>query len=391
MNEHYKHQLHQGAPARPPLWTRDFILVTAINSLLFLGFQSYPSALPPYAKALGASDSALGWLTAVATIATLITRPMAGIMLDTLGRRNVLLSGLLLMTVVSGVLYFFPIVAAIIFLRFIHGLGWGVAGTAISTIAADYVPKIRFGEGMGFFSLAASVGMAVSPAIALSLSPGHMFAIGTLFMASATLLALFLNYKPLEKHDGVKWKNPYEKAAALPAMVIFMISTAFGATMTFLAVYAAGRGIGNIGPFFTVYAGIMMITRPSTGRIVDRHGFNVIVPVGMITLAISLAMLSRSASMPMFLLSAAFYGFGQGIVFTGMQTLAILSSPHNRVGAATATFFTGFDAGIGFGAVIGGVLAGSLGYANMFLCLTLCPVMAAIIFIVSLRAAKTRR
>lgn len=390
MDQHYEHVLRQGMPMRPPLWSRDFILITTINLFLFLGFQAYPSALPPYVKSLGASDSMLGWLTGTATIATLLTRPLAGVFLDKVGRRGVFLSGLVMVTAVSGAMYFFPVVAIVLLLRFVHGLGWGVASTASSTIAADYIPKVRFGEGMGFFSLAASVGMAVSPAIALSLSPGNMFAIATTFMGTATLLALFLNYKPVEKSQGGGFKNPYEKAAVLPALVIFMVATAFGAVITFLAVYAAEQGINNIGPFFTVYATVMIVTRPSTGKIVDRHGFKLVIPLGLATQVVSLVLLSQADNMCMFLVSAVFYGLGQGTVFTGTQALAILSAPSGRVGAATATFFTGFDAGVGVGAVAAGIMAGFMGYSGMYLCLAACPLIGFIIFLASMRAVPGR-
>lgn len=392
MASRYKPTLLQGTPERPPLWTKDFVLITLINLLLFLGFQFYPSALPPYVKTLGATDDVLGWLTAIATIATLITRPLAGLMLDRLGRRGVFLSGLLLMTAISGSMYFFPTVGVILALRFAHGLGWGIAGTAGSTIAADYIPKLRFGEGMGFFSLSASLGMAVSPAIALSLPPGPMFATATGFMAASVILALFLRYKKIEPRPaGKRRRNPYVIAAVPPALVMFLITVAFGATTTFLALYAAERGIGNIGPFFTVYALIMMITRPGTGRFVDKHGFALVIPLGLAALTVALLLLSRSANLWMFLLSAVFYGLGQGTVFTGTQTLAIMSSPPDRVGAANATFFTGFDAGIGAGAVIAGLLAGRFGYADMYLCMAACPALAFLCFIPTLRGLKKLR
>lgn len=373
--------LRQSGPEMPPLWTKNFVLITAINGLLFLGFQFYPSALPPYVKSLGGSDSTLGWLTAIATISALMTRPLAGLLLDRLGRRGVFLSGLLLMTAVSASMYFFPVVGMILLLRFVHGLGWGVASTSTSTIAADYIPKPRFGEGMGYFSLSASLAMAVSPAIALSLNPGPMFIMATSFMVGSLVLAFFLRYKPVEQEPGKKIsRNPYEKAAIIPALVMGLATTSYGAVITFLAVYAAERGIGNIGPYFTVYALVMILTRPQIGKLVDRKGQKAALFPGLVFLMAALALLSQSATMPMFLICAVLYGIGQGAVHTSAQTLAVLNSPGNRVGAANATFSTGFDAGIGLGAVLAGFLAGVFGYSGMFLCLAACPALAMLVF-----------
>ena len=104
-------------------------------------------------------------------------------------------------------------------------------------------------------------------------------------------------------------------------------------------------------------------------------------------LAAAMLLLSQSTNLPMFLASAVLYGIGQGAVHTSAQTLAILNAPKNRVGAANATFSTGFDAGIGFGAVLAGFLVGLFDYSGMFLCLAVCPVLALLFF--TLRPRKS--
>lgn len=381
--------LRQGIPPDCPLWTKDFILIICINLFLFLGFQFFPSALPPYVKSLGASDATLGWLTGTATIATMLTRPLAGMLLDTLGRKGVFISGLVLMTIICAAMYFFPIVWLILALRFVHGLGWGVASTSASTIASDNIPTFRFGEGMGYFGLSASLAMAISPAIALSLEPAWMFSIATALMFISIVLAMGLHYKPVEKPDKSAGKyRPYEKAAIPPALVMFLTTTAYGALVTFLAVYAKSSGINNIGPFFTVYALIMMLTRPTVGKIIDKHGFTVVMLPSLGLIAAALIILSQSDSLMLFLCSAVLYGLGMGSMHTSAQSLAILSSPKNRVGAANATFFTGFDAGIGFGAVFGGILAEAFGYSGMFSLLAACPLSAALLFWIFSRRNK---
>ena len=42
------------------LWTKNFIMITAINLLIFFGFQVMLVTLPLYAKTLGAGDSYIG-------------------------------------------------------------------------------------------------------------------------------------------------------------------------------------------------------------------------------------------------------------------------------------------------------------------------------------------
>ena len=368
-------------PGKTPLWTRNFIHIILINTFLFFGFQCYPAALPPYLKSLGASDAILGWLTALATVPTLLTRPLAGLLLDRLGRRKVFLSGLLMVTSISLAMYFFPVVGIILLLRFMHGLAWGIANTSSNTVATDIVPKSRLGEGMGFFSLSTAMALAISPAVALSLHSDFMFVLATFCMAISTVLACFLRY-PHVPLSGKKHHFPFEKTAVCPALVILFSNTSYGAVITFLAVYAAQRGVENIGPYFTVYALVLLLTRPNIGRLVDRKGHKAALLPGLFFLAGALVLLSQSTSLPMFLASAVLFGVGQGSVQTSAQTLSVLYTPKDRIGAANATFLTGFDGGIGFGALLASGLVGPFGYSGMFLCLTVCPLLAALLFVV---------
>jgi MFS family permease len=48
----------------------------------------------------------------------------------------------------------------------------------------------------------------------------------------------------------------------------------YGAVVSFLALYAQTMNVTNVGPFFTMYAITLMITRPLFGRIADKKGFD---------------------------------------------------------------------------------------------------------------------
>jgi predicted MFS family arabinose efflux permease len=54
-----------------------------------------------------------------------------------------------------------------------------------------------------------------------------------------------------------------------------------------------------------------------------------------------------------------------------------ISNPFTGRGAANATFFLGFDLGIGIGSIIWGIVAEALGYGSVYLWAML-PVLAAI-------------
>ncbi len=374
-------------PASPSLWTKNFLLLILLNLVTFCNYYMFPSALPPWVKTWGVDDHVLGWLTGIATIATLLARPFAGMALDRLERKGVFAAGLAIMLLASAAHYFFPIVGILLALRFIHGIGWSIANTSANTIVPEYIPKARFGEGMGYFSLASSFAMAIAPAIALSLPPGPMIWTATAFVSLAFILSLTMKHPPRppkEPHTG-KRLFPYEKAAILPAVTIFMITTTHGAVTSFTALYAAQRGIGNIGLFFTLQAAALIVTRPLSGKIGDKRGFTALTLFSAVIVAASLALLASADSMPLFLLSGMLFGAGRGAMQTATQITVLLNTPKERFGAANATYFTGFDGGIAFGSIIAGILSSAVGYSDMFLILMACPMFAGVLYLARMR------
>ena len=180
------------------LFTRNYILMIVTNGLLFFGFQFYPSGLPPFLKSLGADDIVLGFLTSLIALPAILSRLIAGNLLDRYGRFKVLACGLFCMTLLAYFLGVFQTILAILLLRALHGLAWGVSATGSATAVTDFIPRTRLGEGMGYFSLSCSLAMAIAPALALSLPFEWMFRLGTIFFAGAFFLCLFVRYKKIE-------------------------------------------------------------------------------------------------------------------------------------------------------------------------------------------------
>ena len=112
--------------SKQQLWTKDFILIAAVNFLVFSSLQTLPFVLPVYLQTLGADDTVLGWVTAITTISALLIRPFCGIILDRFGRKGIFLAGIAFMGLASASFAFIPIVGIILAMRFVHGLAWGI-------------------------------------------------------------------------------------------------------------------------------------------------------------------------------------------------------------------------------------------------------------------------
>ena len=376
------------------IWTKDFIGITIINLMIFFGFQMLLPTMPLYVKALGGGDSVIGWITGLTTLSALLIRPVSGVAVDRWGRKGILLAGIGSIIAVTLAYWWFPFVGILLVLRFLHGFGWGAASTASNTVATDVIPKERFGEAMGFFSLSSALAMALAPGLGLTLfakeSASSLMLVSAGFGAVAFLFSLFFQYPTLEKHQSAKKKAMvFEASAVRPAIVMFFVTAAYGSIVSFLSLYALEKGISNIGLYFFVYAGAMLITRPFFGRLVDRFGFHATIYPGLGILVAAMLLLSQASTMVLFLCVAVLYGVGFGAVQSSLQTLAVIYAPKDRLGAANATFFTGFDGGIGFGSIIAGLAAAAWGYGRMYLVFTLLPVFAGILFALLMKKEKS--
>lgn len=361
-----------GTSAAEPIFTRNFILIALINLFVFFSFQMIFPTLPIYIHHLGGSDAVIGLVMGVFTVTSLITRPLAGWALDTSGRRKVFVSGLLILSIAALSYSFATAIGTIVIIRLIHGIGWGISGTSAATVAAEIIPKARFGEGMGYFSLANSLSMAVAPATGIYLSFKYGF--GVLFWSSAALavvgiiLAFGIKYRPLEHKDtSLKFSRLYEKSAVVPAFVFFCIAVTFSSISNFLPLYALQRGIDDIGIFFSVYALAILISRPLAGRLVDRCGYDVTIIPGMLFILFTMIAIAYISSRELFLTAAFVYGIGFGATQMSLQTMVVRHVPQNRLGAANATFFSGVDSGMGIGAITLGAIASLVGYSRMYL------------------------
>jgi predicted MFS family arabinose efflux permease len=66
-------------------------------------------------------------------------------------------------------------------------------------------------------------------------------------------------------------------------------------------------------------------------------------------------------------LAGGVLGLGYGVIMPTFHTMINNITPHNRRGAANASFFTAFDLGIGLGMIGTGMLSQWLGFSSTFL------------------------
>ena len=359
-------------PAVEPLWTKGFVLLMAVNLLYFLGFQLVLVSVPLLAVKLGGGNASAGLVMGCFTAGAMLVRPVTGWALDAYGRRSLLILGtaiglavILAHELVAGILL-------LLFLRFLHGIGFGTATTAAGTLASDLVPRSRLGEGMGLFTLAMSVPLAVAPAVGLALVADGDFTVLFLVAGGLTALSLVLASvmrTPRRERSGVRisLSSMVERTSLFPASMMFLLATTYGPLIAFIALYGQERGIGNVGPFFTVYAIALGVTRPLSGRLADRYGYEPSAAAGMLLAAAGLLTLAFAQSIGGLLAAALLYGIGFGTAQPSLQALVIYRVSPARRGAATAAFFTSYDMGMTTGSIVGGFMAAVVALSGVYL------------------------
>ncbi|MDO4182837.1 MAG: MFS transporter [Coriobacteriia bacterium] len=366
------------------VFTKDFLLIALVNFLTFMSFQLFPSSLPLYAREIGAPEHLLGWLTALTTVSALVTRPVMGAVVDRKGRHGVMIAGLIIMAVSIILMALVPIFGALLALRLLQGVGWGCSTTANSTTASDVIPKPRFAEGMGYYSLSAALALAIAPGLGIQmlnvLGMPVLAGCSTVFLALALVGSFFITFKRISPETAPKKIEFIEPASVFPAVTVFFTSLCYGALVTFLALDAQYRGIEGIPLFFTVYAMATLVSRPVSGMLVDRKGFTPAVVAGIAIMVPSMLLITFASSLGMYLVAAVLLGVGFGTLQSSLSAMAIMLAPPNRRGSANATYLLGFDGGIGVGAVASGVLAGAVGYFGMWLAISVMPLVAAAVY-----------
>lgn len=363
---------------KPKLWTKDFINISLSNFFLFLTFYILLVTLPIYAlQEFDSNASQAGLMTTVFLLSAIISRPLAGQWLERGSNKKVLVTALIIFAAAS-LLYFFPnTVAGFLIIRLLHGVGFGMATTAVGAIVADLIPSSRRGEGMGYFVMSSNMAMVLGPFVGLTAiqqwGANTLFILSVIVAIGALITGLTVKLsKPEETKKQVilpafSLKNFIEPSAVSIAIVGSFLAIVYSALLSFVSVYANEIHVSEVSSlFFVVYAIILLISRPFTGKWLDQYGPNVIVLPSIILFAIGMFVLSQSGGAVTFLVSAGMIGLGWGTLFPTFQTIAIQNAAPRKRGLATATFLSIYDIGIAIGSFLVGLIAAKMDFSSLY-------------------------
>ena len=162
------------SPAK--LWTKDFIILAFVNFFIAINFYLLMVMVSVFAvDHFQASPGKAGLAAGIFVIGTLIARVFSGKWIERMGRKRMLVFGLVFSFVMSLFYFGATSIFLLMIIRFFHGAAFGMATTAAMTIVAQVVAKERRGEGIGYFMLSVTLATAIGPFLGMTIHQNGSF------------------------------------------------------------------------------------------------------------------------------------------------------------------------------------------------------------------------
>lgn len=368
------------ATRKNALFTRDYFLAFTVLLGSYIVFIALMTFMALYAaESFQANETAAGFAASSFVVGAGLVRLIIGKYLDLIGRRRTLVVSLVIFAACSLLYPHVDHYSLLIVIRLIQGTAFGVISTAITSVVIDIIPAKRRSEGLGYYSLAATLGMAIGPFAAFQISETasdvwvfHFTALCAAISLVALLPMHIEEHPPSTEDLTDRWRlrgSDLIDIKVLPvAIVAFLSAIGYALITTYLSPFLVGRGMTNAASiFFMVFALAMLGVRLFAGRLHDRRGENAVIPLALLSFALSLALIAFADSLWTIILAGILGGIGQGGAVPSLQAVGISRTTHERVPIATSTHYMALDAGIAVGPVALGFMITLGGYPQLYI------------------------
>lgn len=381
------------------LFNKGFISITLINFVVYLVYYLLIVIIAVIAQSeLHATLGQAGLASGIYIIGTLLARLFIGKKLEVMGRKAVLRYGALFYLVTTIAYLYMPIIPMLYLVRLLNGFAYGALSTATNAIVTAYIPKSRYGEGINYYGLSTSLAAAIGPLIGLlllNLTNFRFIVIFSIVLVLLTTIACFVfpvkNIVLTKENRAAinKWTfdSFIEKKVIFIAFVAFLMGLSYSSVLAFLSSYVKVIHLVEISSlFFVVYALVITVTRPLSGKIFDSFGEKFVMYPSYLFLTAGLILLSITDSSWMLLLSGGLIGLGYGTFMSNGQAVALKQVVSNhRIGVALSTYFIGLDLGLGVGPFVLGELRSLFSFQEVYLIAAILPIVCLVLYMVSLR------
>ena len=376
------------APHEERSW-KELWLITLGHGLTHWYPSTFYLLLPIIGAELGLTYSQIGLIMTCQYIAGAVANVPGGILVDTVGRKGVLMAvslfwvgfPYLLMGFAHGYLMLLACVALV---------GFGNSlwhPTAIPTLARRY-PE-RKGLVLSLHGMGGNVGDALAPlaigsllaifswreVVILNVMPGLVMSL--LILLFLGTLRLGPKAKPGARDNAQSLGDYFRGVPALfrnRSLVLLTISSAFrsmtqNSLLTFLPIYLA-REMGF--PVFWVGAGMFVLqaagfaATPIAGHLSDRMGRRSIMMASMLMTGVVLAFMTLAGKSLAFIVFIAVLGFFLYAIRPVMQAWLLETTPKNMGGTSIGILFGAQALGSSVAPLVAGIIADHFGLLAVF-------------------------
>ena len=359
---------------RDPIVTKDFALVFAANALQGLSFFLFIH-LPRFLTDIGADEVEIGLIIGVTAIAAIASRPTIGRVMDTRGRRPVIIAGgvvnviaiLLYLTVSSLGPWLYTV-------RILHGVAEGMMFTALFTYGADIVPASRRTEGLALFGVSGFIPMALGGVVGDLILEwrgfDELFYTAATFGVLAWVLGIALPERAPHIDHAMKGAGFFSAVRQRDLLPIWWITAIFSLALTsyfiFLRTFVDEMGFGSVGAFFLAYSATAIVLRLFFAWVPERVGEKRVMFPAFVSLGLGFLTLAMAESSTAVVVAGLLTGAGHGYTFPILFGFTVKRAPVADRGSALAFFTALFDVGILVGGPVLGLIINLYGYPAMY-------------------------
>lgn len=382
-----------GAVVREPLG-RDVLVLGGVAFFVMLGFGVVIPVLPVYVRSFGVGYLEVGAVVSVFALMRLVANPFVGALVDRVGERVVLATGIGIVAVSSALVGLAVDYPQLLLLRGAGGIGSAMFSVAAMTLLLRTTPPHRRGRAVGFYQGGFLVGGMAGPAVGgllatISLTAPFFFYAATLAVAGVLALVTLRGSggaapssesAPAEPFRTVLRDRRYQAALLANFASGWASMGVRGALVPVLVVESLDRDASWTGIAFAIAAVAQTLALAPAGRFVDTIGRR---PAMLVAFPVAaLALLAMPFAGELWLLIVALCLYGVAAAFLGTAPAAAVGdAAGGRGGRAVAVFQATAD----LGAIIGPLVAGALldafsfpaAFGSAVVLMLLVPVLAA--------------
>jgi MFS family permease len=156
---------HFWASLATVLRDRGIMLVSLVEAAQYLVFGAIEAFLALFAASLGIPAWQIGVILGVQLVGIVFVKPLMGRVSDRVGRKQVIIPGLLVGAASVVLLPFAPSFIGLSVLSLVFGLGFATVTSSTAALVADLTRNGRYGSSMGVLRTVMDVGQSIGPVL----------------------------------------------------------------------------------------------------------------------------------------------------------------------------------------------------------------------------------